>query len=323
MEGLQLTSIQYNGRPMSIYLKEDETRRCSGYLEDIRGRPLINKPAPRSGNPAIVYARKATSFAAAWIRILASSWQSPGSPSSSRWHRNTSDDSDTAQRLESHLLIENYSSSTHDTKMLTLGAMERMQDDFELFVRARRLLGGAEGSWTRHMLPWSYHEVVLSRVGLKSGLMVKILTTAQFNFPSSGSDKVEATNMSHLSDLQDICGGYEFKSPDGAAIDIHMRLYAHILLEGIRYPEIGRGSRTLLDRIPKLRLPIGVDKDAMNYGWGFHVSQSLSIPKIMSWIFGVMVLGLIFVPFFAPLSLVTIVFTLFILWLGAHTELRL
>lgn len=129
--------------------------------------------------------------------------------------------------------------------------------------------------------------------------------------------------MSHQSDLQDICGGYEFKFPDGAAIDIHMRLYAHILLEGIRYPEIGRGSRTLLDRIPKLRTTAGVDKEAMNYGWGFHVSQNLSIPKILSWVVSVMVLGLVFVPFFAPLFLVTILFTLFILWLGAHTELRL
>lgn len=134
---------------------------------------------------------------------------------------------------------------------------------------------------------------------------------------------MDATDISDLSDLQDICGGYEFKCPDGAAIDVHMRIYAHVLLEGIRYPEIGRGSRTLLDSIPKLRTPAGVDKEAMNYGWGFHVSQNLSTPKIFTWVIGVLVLGLIFVPFFAPLSLFTIVFMLFIIWLGAHTELRL
>lgn len=102
-----------------------------------------------------------------------------------------------------------------------------------------------------------------------------------------------------------------------------MRVYAHILLEGIRYPEIGRGSRTLLDGIPKFRTTVGGEKEAMKYGWGFHVSQSLSIPKILSWFVVMNALGLIFVPFFASISFITTVFILFILWLGAHTELRL
>lgn len=153
---------------MSIDLNEDETSRCSWYLEDIRGRPQINKPAPRSGNLAMIYVKKARSFAAAWARILAPSWQIPGSLSSSLSHNNTVNDSDTVQRLESHLLIEKYSSSTRGTELLTIGSLERMQDDFELFVRARRMLGEAERGWIRRMLPWSYHEVVLSRVGLQS-----------------------------------------------------------------------------------------------------------------------------------------------------------
>lgn len=102
-----------------------------------------------------------------------------------------------------------------------------------------------------------------------------------------------------------------------------MRVCAHILLDGIRYPEIGRGSRTLLDGIPKLRTPVGDEKEGMKYGWGFHVTQSLSIPKILSWIVVMNALGLIFVPFFASISFITTVFILFILWLGAHTELRL
>lgn len=152
---------------MSIYLDEDETRRCSGYLEETRGRPLTNKPAPRSGNPVIIYARKAGSVAAAWARILALSLQSPQSLGSGRPHY-APDNSDTTQRLESHLCIEKYSSSTHDTQLLTLGFVERMQDDFELFVQARRMLVQAEGSWIRQMLPWSYHQVVLSRVCLKT-----------------------------------------------------------------------------------------------------------------------------------------------------------
>lgn len=134
---------------------------------------------------------------------------------------------------------------------------------------------------------------------------------------------MEETDISSLPDLRDVCDGYEYKCPEGAAIDVHMRVCAQILLEGIRYPEIGRGSRTLLDAIPKLRTPVGVKKEAMNYGWGFHVTQSLSIPKILSWVVFIMVLGSIFVPFFAPLSFFTTFFILFILRLGAHTELRL
>lgn len=151
---------------MSIYLNEDETQRCSGYLEEIHGKPVVNKPALRSGNPAIIFATKARSFAAAWARILPLSWQYPGSLRSTR-SQNAPDDSDTAQRLESHLCIERYPSSTNETELLTLGFLERMQDDFELFVRARRMLDRTAGSWIRQMLPWSYHQVVLSRVCLK------------------------------------------------------------------------------------------------------------------------------------------------------------
>lgn len=165
---------------MSIYLDEDETQRCSGYLEETHARSLTDKPERRSGNPAVNYVRRLRSFATAWARILALSWQSPASLRSSRSH-NTPGDSDTSQRLESHLLIEKYPSSAHDTELLTLGFLERMQDDFELFVQARRMLGGAGGSWIRQMLPWSYHQVVLSRVCLKTSrpdLCPEILTTA-------------------------------------------------------------------------------------------------------------------------------------------------
>lgn len=160
---------------MSIYLNEDETQRCSGYPEDNRGSPLINKPTLRSENSVITYAKNVRSFAAAWARILAMSWQSQstGSLSSSRLHK-FADDSDTAQRLENHLCVEKFLSPTHDTKLLTLSSMESMQDDFQLFVRARRMLGEAEGSWARQLLPWSYHQVVLSRVGLKSSHPVPI-----------------------------------------------------------------------------------------------------------------------------------------------------
>lgn len=153
--------------------------------------------------------------------------------------------------------------------------------------------------------------------------LFEILKTAQFQFPSNGSNQVQTIDATGPSDPRDIWGGYEFKAPQGAEIDIHMRIYAHILLEGIRYPEIGRGSRTLLDGIPKLRTPLAFEKETLVYGWGFYVRESLSIPKIAAWAVITMVVGLIFVPFFAPLSLITALFMLFILRLGRHTELRL
>ncbi|KAK2599880.1 hypothetical protein N8I77_011600 [Diaporthe amygdali] len=300
----------YNGQSMSIYLDEDETERCGMYLEDFRGRPLISKPDVQSERPAITNARRATSIALAWSRIMASSWLGPQSGSSGRTH-NASHGSVTAQRLESHFCIENHPSLTQQTTLLTLGCLEHMQDDFDFFVQARRMLGGAEGSWIRQMLPWSYHQVKLSR----------------FRFPSNGSDQVEATDVTGPLDPRDILGGYwggyEFKFSGDADINIHMRVYASILLEGLRYPEIGRGSRTLLDGIPKLRKPIAFEKETMIYGWGFYVRQSLSIPKILAWAVTIMVLGFTFLPFFAPLSFSAAVFILFILRLGSHTELRL
>lgn len=148
---------------MSIYLDEDETERCGMYLEDFRGRPLISKPDVQSERPAITNARRATSIALAWSRIMASSWLGPQSGSSGRTH-NASHGSVTAQRLESHFCIENHPSLTQQTTLLTLGCLEHMQDDFEFFVQARRMLGEAEGSWIRQILPWSYHQVKLSRV---------------------------------------------------------------------------------------------------------------------------------------------------------------
>jgi hypothetical protein len=153
----------------------------------------------------------------------------------------------------------------------------------------------------------------------------KTLNSSQFHFPSNGSGQVEPIDTPGPSDPRDIWGGYELKTPEGAEIDIHMRVYAQILLEGIRYPEIGRGSRTLLDGIPKLRTPVAFEKETMVYGWGFCFRQSLSVPKIMAGAVLVMVLGLMFVPFkfFASFSLITTIFILFILRLGAHTELRL
>lgn len=65
------------------------------------------------------------------------------------------------------------------------------------------------------------------------------------------------------------------------------------------------------------------EKDTMTDGWGFFVRQSLSVPKVVAWTVAIMILGLMLVPFFAPLAFVGTVFMLFVVHLGGHTEFRL
>jgi hypothetical protein len=102
-----------------------------------------------------------------------------------------------------------------------------------------------------------------------------------------------------------------------------MRVYAQVLLVGLRCPEIGRGSKILFDGIPKVRAPVASVKETEAHVWGICVRKNISIQKMLVWPIIILVLGLTFVPFFASLALVITVFTLFILKLGAHTDLRL
>lgn len=76
-----------------------------------------------------------------------------------------------------------------------------------------------------------------------------------------------------------------------------MRVYAKIILEGIRCPELGRDKTTVLEGIPKLKAPPGLRKKAMSFGWGFHAGQSLCMRKIFGWIGVLLVFGFSFIPF--------------------------
>jgi len=75
-----------------------------------------------------------------------------------------------------------------------------------------------------------------------------------------------------------------------------MRIIAEIILQGIRYPQLGRGQKTVLDGIPKLKAPPGLKKQAFMSGWGFHATQGPCLKKIISWAAGVSTFGLAFVP---------------------------
>lgn len=157
----------------------------------------------------------------------------------------------------------------------------------------------------------------------------------QFHFLFDNSDKVEAIEFNSLPCPQDVCSGYEFKCPERAEINIQMRIYAKIILEGIRCPELGRGSRTLLDGIPKLKAPPGLAKKALNSGWGFHARHGLSVAKMLGWAVVILVLGLGFVPFWlfsvdsidvqsalAPASFLVTVVTLLVAILVVNSGLK-
>lgn len=75
-----------------------------------------------------------------------------------------------------------------------------------------------------------------------------------------------------------------------------MEIMVEIILQGIRDPKLGRGHRTLIHGIPKLKSPPGLQKLACISGWGFHAGQSPCAAKIGAWFSMVVALGLAFVP---------------------------
>lgn len=75
-----------------------------------------------------------------------------------------------------------------------------------------------------------------------------------------------------------------------------MQIMAQIILEGIRKPELGRGERTVLSGIPKLKTPPGLEKKALISGWGFHAGQGPCSVKIFGWLSTVLTFGLAFIP---------------------------
>ncbi|KAG8160982.1 hypothetical protein KVR01_009246 [Diaporthe batatas] len=161
----------YNGNPMSIYLSEDETQRCSGYLEDIRGKSPTSKPAIQHESPDITYYQKAKAIVEAWARIQILSWQlSRGSSNVRASNASPANAGDTREQLESHLCLEKYPTPTQDATLLRLKSIEHMEDDFEFFVRARSMMCDAEGSWLRQLLPWSYRDVRFSKVCFEATL---------------------------------------------------------------------------------------------------------------------------------------------------------
>lgn len=165
--------------------------------------------------------------------------------------------------------------------MRTVAAIEDMQSDFDFFCRGRCLLDQAEGNWLQRKLSWrSYTNVTLAR----------------FHFLWDDTDEVEVEGKPPPRDTE-LFRGYQYTPIQDLSIDVQMRLCATILLRGIAKPELGRGRRQLLDSMPKLLAPPGLNKKQFSGGWGFHARQGLCMRKTMGWIGAVLVFGIAFVPY--------------------------
>lgn len=119
----------------------------------------------------------------------------------------------------------------------------------------------------------------------------------QFHSLSDNSNELEAVEFNSLPCPQQVCRKYKFKYPQQAKTNIQMCFYAEIILQGIRCPELGCGSRTLLDGAPKLKAPPRLEKKTMSAGWGLHDRHSLSMVKMLGWDTAMLIMGLWVVPF--------------------------
>lgn len=66
-----------------------------------------------------------------------------------------------------------------------------------------------------------------------------------------------------------------------------MQIMAEIIIHGIRDPELGKKSNAVLQGIPKLKTPPGMEMKQWNSGCGFYAVQGYCLMKILFWV-GVM-----------------------------------
>lgn len=157
---------------MSIALNEDETQRYTQHLDGISGRP---RQAPDC-LPPLQSEMPANMSSSEIIRLVAEilvgslpwSWLSPGRGSSDT-SRKDFHGNGTTQQMKTRLGVDEHFPSIHEARVLTVESVERMESDFEFFIRARRILSEAEGSSLQQSLSLrSYTEVNLPKVRLRS-----------------------------------------------------------------------------------------------------------------------------------------------------------
>lgn len=268
---------------MSIILNETETEKLSTDQNQAQGgnhrMNILPIAQPRSfpsndvQTPAKVTSKKP--FWLRWIQYINqfSNTSKPNPPGPAASTGST--------QMETYLCVDKCWTTIKDTRMRTVTAIDNMQSDFDFFCRARSLLNKAEGNWLQRKLSWrSYTSVTLS----------------EFHFLFDDSDEVEVEGEPPPTD-KDTFRGYHYTPIQGLGIDVQMRMCAKILLRGITKPELGWGNRRLLDSMPKLIAPPGLNKKQFSGGWGFHARQKLCMRKTMALIGAVLAFGIAFVPY--------------------------
>jgi hypothetical protein len=166
---------------------------------------------------------------------------------------------------EAYLCVNRCWTSITETKLSTLSRIDTMADDCALFTEARRVLNRAQGNRLQRFFSWrSYTRVRLSQFHFLFNNSDRVKT-----FPCAALALALGNNNHHPLPTDMICQGYEFTAQH-SEVDIHMQIMAETILQGIRRPGLGRGQRTVLGGIPKLKAPPGLRKQALVSGWGFH-----------------------------------------------------
>ncbi|KAM7212536.1 Protein kinase-like domain containing protein [Rhypophila decipiens] len=282
----------YGGQQMSITLDEDAVRRWRHWRGSLTTTP--SSSSSTSSNGAILPSwqtspsstrSSAASTVSSVLSLPYQKWTSKSRAATSTMPPKPPLPPGAACRKESYLCVDRPWTSVTETKLSTLVVADSMADDYDLFIEARKLLNCAQGNRMQRFFSWrSYTHVALS----------------QFHFLFNNSDRVKAYHYTATTRTNqpsaDICKGYEYTTQH-PEVDKHMEIMAEIILQGIRNPKLGRGHRTVMDGIPKLKSPPGLKKQALISGWGFHAGRGPCAAKIWAWLSAFVALGLAFVPF--------------------------
>ncbi|KAI8307527.1 protein kinase [Colletotrichum sp. SAR11_240] len=118
----------------------------------------------------------------------------------------------------------------------------------------------------------------------------------EFTFLFDNSDLVRVPKEANNPKVEDICRGYEYLiHSQQMGLDEHMQIMAEIILHGIQVPDRVKGSKAVLQGIPKLRTPPGILKKQLNSGCGFYAIQGYCLTKILFWVGVMLSPGLAFI----------------------------
>ncbi|WQF88429.1 Putative protein kinase [Colletotrichum destructivum] len=293
--GILLTIMKYGGHDVSIFLSSHQLQRYRSRIRtcDPGILPTTNALQTSSSTASM----KSTS--------LKSRWDSVGrsfSKTMQYWQKNNAAKCHTAathapssltagSRKESYFCIDKHCTSIRQTSMYTVPSIDSLENDYQLFLALRESLTAARGSWLHRLSSWrTCTGVRLSKVTPKSACFAQ----NQFTFLFDNCDLVKAFEQEFNGNYREICKGYDYCCLPDLDPQEHMELMAETILQGLQEPERGRCGRAVLDGIPKLQSPPGINKRQYNSGWGFHTTQGYCLMKILLWVGVILSPGVVF-----------------------------